>query len=209
MKHFFMYGEDVDLSYRIQKAGYKNFYLATTTIIHFKGESTKKGSLNYVKLFYNAMSLFVHKHYKGSNAAFFTFLINAGIRLRAGLAIISSVFKRSKNHSLKKEINIVIASEEYYAGVAKILSKHNEPVLGRVSVFSNDTNNTIGSIDKISSLINKNTAIVFCQNHLSVSKIIELTMQLPNNIVKRFHLANTKSIVSSYNKDDRGESFGL
>src|SRR5690606_17226107 len=46
---FFMYGEDVDLSFRIQQACYKNYYFAGTEIIHFKGESTKKGSLNYVR----------------------------------------------------------------------------------------------------------------------------------------------------------------
>ncbi|MEL6867301.1 MAG: glycosyltransferase family 2 protein, partial [Bacteroidota bacterium] len=46
---FFMYGEDIDLSYRIVKAGYKNYYFSATTIIHYKGESTKKGSLNYVR----------------------------------------------------------------------------------------------------------------------------------------------------------------
>ncbi|RYZ26186.1 MAG: glycosyltransferase family 2 protein, partial [Chitinophagaceae bacterium] len=56
---FFMYGEDVDLSYRIQKAGYRNYYFSGTAIIHFKGESTKRGSLNYVKMFYQAMITFV------------------------------------------------------------------------------------------------------------------------------------------------------
>ncbi|MDZ7846270.1 MAG: glycosyltransferase family 2 protein [Owenweeksia sp.] len=54
---FFMYGEDIDLSYRLLKAGYKNFYLADTSIIHYKGESTKKGSLNYVYVFYKAMAI--------------------------------------------------------------------------------------------------------------------------------------------------------
>jgi len=63
---FFMYGEDVDISYRIQKAGYKNYYFAQNSIIHFKGESTRKGTLNYVRMFYNAMSIFVRKHYGGS-----------------------------------------------------------------------------------------------------------------------------------------------
>lgn len=82
---FFMYGEDVDLSYRIQKAGYKNYYFSGTTIIHFKGESTKKGSLNYVRLFYSAMSLFVNKHYSGNRARVFNFLIHTGIFLRAVL----------------------------------------------------------------------------------------------------------------------------
>jgi GT2 family glycosyltransferase len=72
---FFMYGEDVDLSYRIQKAGYKNYYFAESTIVHFKGESTKKGSLNYVKMFYKAMSVFVKKHYGGTKAGMFNFLI--------------------------------------------------------------------------------------------------------------------------------------
>ncbi len=85
-ENFFMYGEDVDLSYRIQKAGYKNYYIADTTLIHFKGESTKRGSLNYVRLFYNAMSLFVKKHYGGSRAGLFYASIQFAIWVRAALA---------------------------------------------------------------------------------------------------------------------------
>jgi O-antigen biosynthesis protein len=83
---FFMYGEDVDLSYRIQAAGYKNQYLADTTIIHFKGESTKRGSLNYVRLFYSAMNIFVRKHYGGARATLFRLSIQAAIWVRAALA---------------------------------------------------------------------------------------------------------------------------
>ena len=60
---FFMYGEDIDLSYRITQAGFKNYYFPETTIIHYKGESTKKGSLNYVRMFYNAMIIFAKKHF--------------------------------------------------------------------------------------------------------------------------------------------------
>lgn len=52
------------------KAGYKNYYFAESSIIHFKGESTRKGSMNYVRMFYNAMSIFVRKHYGGSRAGF-------------------------------------------------------------------------------------------------------------------------------------------
>ncbi len=63
---FFMYGEDIDLSFRIKEAGYRIFYLPTTSIIHFKGESTKKGSLDYVKTFYQAMIIFARKHFKGT-----------------------------------------------------------------------------------------------------------------------------------------------
>lgn len=91
---FFMYGEDVDLSYRIQKAAYKNYYFSEAPIIHFKGESTKKGSLNYVRLFYSAMSLFVKKHYSGTKAGVFNVLIQSGIFLRAGVAFTGKLLQK-------------------------------------------------------------------------------------------------------------------
>ena len=59
---FFMYGEDIDLSYRISKAGYSIYYFPETEIIHYKGESTKKSSLNYILTFYQAMLIFTNKH---------------------------------------------------------------------------------------------------------------------------------------------------
>lgn len=90
---FFMYGEDVDLSYRIQKAGWKNYYFAGAGIIHFKGESTKKGSLNYVRMFYQAMSLFVQKHYSSGRAGFFKIFISIAIWLRAGVSAFSRFLK--------------------------------------------------------------------------------------------------------------------
>ncbi|MBK7107707.1 MAG: glycosyltransferase [Bacteroidetes bacterium] len=85
---FFMYGEDIDLSYRIVKAGYKNYYFPDAPIIHYKGESTKKGSLNYVRMFYNAMKIFARKHFSGSNAGAFIFLINVAIYFRAAIALV-------------------------------------------------------------------------------------------------------------------------
>ena len=100
-EHFFMYGEDVDLSYRIQRAAcpatggrYKNYYFAESSIIHFKGESTKRGSLNYVRLFYKAMNLFVKKHYSGSRAGIFILLIQLAIILRAGFSAIGNLLKK-------------------------------------------------------------------------------------------------------------------
>ncbi len=81
--------------------------------------------------------------------------------------------------------------------------------MGRVNIFNNDKKNTINDISTIQSYLKKDTAVIFCQNHLSVSKIIQLVQQFPVGIVKRFHLANTKSIVSSHSKDGRGDSIGL
>jgi O-antigen biosynthesis protein len=65
-EQFFMYGEDLDFCYRIQKAGFKVFYVHSTQIIHYKGESTKRSSLDETKHFYNAMHLFVKKHLASS-----------------------------------------------------------------------------------------------------------------------------------------------
>ena len=90
---FFMYGEDIDLSYRIQKGGYKNVYFPDTTIIHYKGESTKKSSVNYVFVFYRAMVIFAKKHFSGNNAWLFSFLINIAIYFRASLAIFTRLIK--------------------------------------------------------------------------------------------------------------------
>lgn len=90
---FFMYGEDIDLSYRIILGGYKNYYFADTCIIHYKGESTKKGSLNYVKTFYQAMIIFARKHFSGSRAGLFVAMLQGAIWLRASLTVMSNFFR--------------------------------------------------------------------------------------------------------------------
>lgn len=92
---YFMYGEDIDLSYRITKAGYKNYYYPETAIIHYKGESTKKGSLNYVYVFYNAMIIFAKKHFSTKNIKIFTLLINAAIYFRAAIAVLTRFIKKT------------------------------------------------------------------------------------------------------------------
>lgn len=91
---FFMYGEDIDLSYRIVEAGYKNYYLPETTIIHYKGESTKKGSLNYVRAFYKAMIIFAQKHL-GRQAKLLVLMLRFAIYLRAFLTLLSNFFKKA------------------------------------------------------------------------------------------------------------------
>ena len=91
---FFMYGEDIDLSWRIIQGGWENYYFPETRIIHYKGESTKKGSLNYVFVFYKAMVIFARKHFSERNANAFTGLIQLAIWGRAGLALISRFLKR-------------------------------------------------------------------------------------------------------------------
>lgn len=91
---FFMYGEDIDLSYRIIRGGYKNYYFPEARIIHYKGESTKKSSVNYVIVFYKAMIIFAAKHFSQGNARLFSLLINIAIYLRAGVAILHRFLNR-------------------------------------------------------------------------------------------------------------------
>lgn len=76
---FFMYGEDIDLSYRLVLGGYANYYLPER-LLHYKGESTKRGDLKYIRAFYGAMSIFFRKYYPTAG-----FFLNGIIRAAIGL----------------------------------------------------------------------------------------------------------------------------
>jgi GT2 family glycosyltransferase len=91
---YFMYGEDIDLSYRIRQAGFKNYYYPHTRIIHYKGESTKKSSVNYVIVFYRAMIIFARKHFSKNRAGITSLLIYLAIFFRAGLALVARLLHR-------------------------------------------------------------------------------------------------------------------
>ncbi|WP_019948372.1 glycosyltransferase family 2 protein [Hymenobacter aerophilus] len=92
---YFMYGEDIDLSYRLTQGGWQNFYYPGTRIIHYKGESTKRTSVNYVFVFYRAMVIFARKHFAPQRAGTFSVLINAAIWLRAGAAVAQRLLLRA------------------------------------------------------------------------------------------------------------------
>ena len=109
-ERFFMYGEDIDLSYRILLAGYKNYYFSGTTIIHYKGESTKKSSLNYVKIFYQAMILFADKHFTGSHSRYFIFLIQLAVYLSA----IAFVVRKALGVLLQPLLDLTLATYIYF-----------------------------------------------------------------------------------------------
>jgi hypothetical protein len=94
---FFMYGEDIDLSYRLVKAGYENCYVPAR-IVHYKGESTQKTSFRYVHVFYQAMLIFFRKHY-GHLSLLVTLPIKLAIYFRAFLALIQMLTMRLR-HSL-------------------------------------------------------------------------------------------------------------
>ena len=91
---YFMYGEDIDLSHRLRLGGWKNYYFPGTRIIHYKGESTKRTSVNYVFVFYRAMVIFARKHFAPERAGLFSALINSAIWLRAGAAVAERLLVR-------------------------------------------------------------------------------------------------------------------
>ena len=119
---FFMYGEDIDLSYRILKAGYNNYFLPSR-ILHYKGESTVKSSYRYVHTFYRAMELFFNKHY-----AHYSILLSLPIKLaiwgRAMLAYAGNQFKhRNELTQHLHPINcLVIGNSEATEQVRTILT---------------------------------------------------------------------------------------
>ena len=89
---FFMYGEDIDLSFRLLKGGWQNWYLPFD-IIHYKGESTEKTSFRYVHVFYQAMLIFFRKHYSHLSF-FFTMPVKVAIYFRASLALADLIRKK-------------------------------------------------------------------------------------------------------------------
>ena len=205
---FFMYGEDIDLSYRIQAAGFKNYYHSKCTIIHFKGESTKRGSFNYVRMFYKAMSLFVKKHYSSGKARFYNILIRIGIFLHAILAFIvnkiqrigsmaSGLLQKVENASNGPGVGI-LANEKEFDTVRSMLQSAGmqKKMLGRIA-----TN------DQLRELIRTKTIdeIIFCEEGLGFAAIIELIQDLPKGIENKFHASGSSSIVGSNSKDESGE----
>ena len=91
---FFMYGEDIDLSYRILRGGYENWYVPAS-IVHYKGESTQKSSYRYVHVFYQAMLIFFRKHY-GHLSLFVTLPIKLAIYFRAFIALMQMQYWRMR-----------------------------------------------------------------------------------------------------------------
>ncbi len=145
---FFMYGEDIDLSYRATKLGFKNYYNGATTVIHFKGESTLKDQL-YAKRFFGAMKLFYQKHYKSN--MLINLLVYFGIRL--------AYFTKSSG-----EPKIKCSSNIWFYGKSTYLQSQ----LVRI--------NTVNFLEKDASIDN-NVTVIFDANMMSFKFIIEQFIQ--------------------------------
>ena len=212
-ERFFMYGEDIDLSFRIQKAGFKNLYFAESTIVHFKGESTKKDSPVYIKLFYGAMSLFIKKHYGSNFAGVYNFFIQIAIGIKTLISVtinrLRPLFRRRKE-PIKKERCLIIGENMEFGFVQSILQKNNIEFLQEELINPQAQASDIALINKeviFSTITHQHIkAIIFCINDLSVKETISLMELLPAGLNFRFHFAGTLSIIGSNQKNSSGDS---
>lgn len=205
-ERFFMYGEDIDLSYRIQKAGFQNYYFAGSSIIHFKGESTRKNSLNYVLLFYNAMLLFVQKNYHGKRAGLFSFFIQMAIVIRAVVSLINrlliaplkAIFHTNKKYQLR---NIaLVATEGLGFSAVSILNNNKVPAINAVSYLPEDKQILLKN--------QAHQAILFCEGGgLNWKQIIALSENFSGFKGELlFHASGSGSIIGSDSKETSGRA---
>lgn len=175
---YFMYGEDIDLSYKVLKAGYNNVYHGGVSVIHFKGESTLKNK-TYAKRFYGAMQVFYNKHFK-SNIIFDT-LVWFGTRLMPLLQSSSS----TKAFSTDRYI---------------LISNQENPVLQKLLNREVVVQTGLKSYDD-------NTEYILDNNYLSYKLIVEILSNTPKNCSATFKILpkNSNFIIGSNSSKSRGE----
>ena len=175
---YFMYGEDIDLSYKVLNAGFSNYYFSETTIIHFKGESTLKDA-KYAKRFYGAMQIFYKKHFRQN--WFYDALISVGVKL----ANMSHQVEKPKETTVDQYL---IISDTECEALAKLLDKK---VNVQKDLFD----------------IKKHTEIIFDAHYLSYKKIIQHMNYKELNSLATFKIMpkNTRFIVGSNSSKQQGE----
>ena len=181
-ERFFMYAEDIDLSYRIQQAEYHNYYLPTPVIIHFKGESTRR-DVRYVKLFYTAMIQFVQKHYKGIGAWWYTKLLQAIIWLKS--------FGAGKDTP--------VTDKPELSGTVKIALKGDEAGIKSMRhILAANNNNITGNGEAAD-------AFIFCEGSAFTFSSVIKELQAVAGVKRTYiHGSNTSSAVGSDAKTTQG-----
>jgi N-acetylglucosaminyl-diphospho-decaprenol L-rhamnosyltransferase len=179
-ERFFMYAEDIDLSYRIQQAGYQNYYFAGITVLHFKGESTRRDA-RYVKQFYTAMIQFVQKHFKGLSAWWY-------IKLLQGIIAVKG---KSKDPSAKA-LDIADRNERIY------LSGDKGSVAEMLPIVEKAGKSIAGGEDSAH-------AWVWCEGETCSFKNILQTLQEATGKRVYIHAKGSGSAAGSHDKNDRGK----
>lgn len=202
---FFMYGEDIDLSYRIQQSGKKNYYLGYLNIVHFKGESSGNNKRQHTRVFYNAMNIFVKKHYTGMGASGLKILLQSGIFLSAAVSFLTLPFRlltRSVRDTLQQDqTNIYLVGDNISTAEAeKIMLKHKLKKTFKGSLL----------IEKKEAFIaTTGSEIIFCTGALSFAETINIIKKYPKKNKYMWHGLHSGSIVCSVNKKEGGIIYSI
>ena len=175
---YFMYGEDIDLSYKIEQAGFENYYFGETTVIHYKGESTLKDK-TYAKRFYGAMQIFYKKHFKSN--LIFDALVWLGIQS-------AKMLGKESNAVLSNIRQNVVFSYELH-------SSFNHFFPFKVRLINNFKE------------IKENTQVIFDANSLTFKEIIAHMSTSEKNKGLTFKILpkNSNFIIGSNSSKNRGE----
>lgn len=203
---FFMYGEDIDLSYRIQKQGYKNYYYPGVTILHFKGKSTPQKNIRYVRMFYQAMHVFTNKHYEKRKAGVYNYCIQAAIALRAAIAnllygiknnvnAVKQQFQKMQDKRSLPEI-LIIGEADRYKQVVTLIKNADSTKIRWIDFLPGEQNAT-ENLSNIADILKKShvSNIVVCEGVQSFTEIIKLIELLGGKRVRiSVHAAGSKGI---------------
>lgn len=191
-ERYFMYGEDIDLSYQIVKAGYKNYYIPER-LLHYKGESTKHGDMSFVKRFYGAMLLFYKKYYPEQKL--FGSFIRVGIYFYGGLAAVARVLGLYRRKKVKHKRMMIISGEEYFEETKKAALK-SMPSLSQIKLWNLNENRTMNAIGR-SINMHRFTDITFVWPDVRYEQMLLYMDQMPSkNMTYHIYNAETKLYVS-------------
>ncbi len=177
---YFMYGEDIDLSYSLLKANYKNYYFGKSTVIHFKGESTLRDK-QYAKRFYGAMQIFYKKHFKQN--VLFDALVWFGIKF-------AYVLRKASKHKLKSVNRFILVSNNKVGGLETLSNKKIH-------------------LDKNIKGYEEADELILDANFLTYKKIISFIEEesKKNKVTFKILPNNAKFIIGSDDAVSRGEVF--
>lgn len=190
---YFMYGEDIDLSYKILKKGLQNYYFSGTQVIHYKGESTVKDA-KYLHYFVNAMKIFYTKHF--SSNLFYDFMMSLGMKLWYVLKFLG--FKRAKKlPKTPKNLLCLCAENDLLIQLQLVKS------IKKVVEFNN-----LNDIEKLRETIKGNqiSEVIFDNNCMTYKEIIEIISKLSRKgLTFKINPKNTNYILGSNSSETRGE----
>lgn len=183
---FFMYGEDIDLSYRLVRSGYKNLYIPER-ILHYKGKSTKEGDTKYIKTFYEAMLIFYKKYYPHSGWLM-RILITLAISLRAVGTLLGRPFTRKK--AARHSRILILCREDNFEEVKKACVKRM-PGLEFVNLWDLDSERVMDAICRRNQMKGF-TDYAFCFPDVRFEQML-LFMDTLVNKKAMFHIYTKKS----------------